>query len=454
MEDFKNEVKPVIRENYLENIFKIDPNYLDSLKDHTYLGSIAIKVQKIPSQRIKKRVYELIINLNSKFFDESLFRKQCFEGIPDELPMLRSLVWKIMFELLPTDIKSWDKTLEEKRSKYKITKENIIVKLELDKKKHSEEYQKNKKLKEIEEKEKDNNSKIIPNTVIKKKKQVDHPLSTNSNSVWKSYFDDLEISDIIEKDVRRTRTHMHFFFMPANTDEYTKLTNEDIANVADMKRNDPYGDKDKLKYETNADVMCRILFIFAKLYPEIKYIQGMNEILATIYYCFSLDKNPAFSSHIEADSFLCFDNFMCKIKDIFIRKKDISETGINGRLNIVFDLLKTIDKELYDHFVSEKIEIQYFAFRWYTLFLTQEFELPDVLRLWDTLLSIDELFDFMNFLCLAIIKIKRSDIIIKDFSGMMLSLQNLDKIIVENVIEIAVEIRTDYYSKKNKSNQK
>lgn len=38
--------------------------------------------------------------------------------------------------------------------------------------------------------------------------------------------------------------------------------------------------------ETHADILHRILFIYAKLNPGIKYIQGMNEVLAVIYYCY------------------------------------------------------------------------------------------------------------------------------------------------------------------------
>jgi len=258
----------------------------------------------------------------------------------------------------------------------------------------------------------------------------------NLNSVWKHYFEDLELSDIIEKDVRRTRTHMHFFFMPANTEKLASLTNEVIASVADLKRNDTSADHNNKLFETNADVLCRILFIYGKLYPEVKYIQGMNEVLATIYYCFSLDKNEMFSKDIEADSFLCFENFMQKIKVLFLRKGDNFEKGVNGRLRNVLEKLKILDKELYDHFAEEKLELQYFAFRWYTLLFSQEFELPDVLRLWDSILSIEDIFEFLNYLCLAIIRIKRNDIIEKDFSSMMLDLQNLEKISVENVIEI------------------
>jgi len=50
--------------------------------------------------------------------------------------------------------------------------------------------------------------------------------------------------------------------------------------------------------ETHADMLHRILFIYAKLNPGIKYIQGMNEVLAVIYYCY-----------LENDSFsLDYDN--------------------------------------------------------------------------------------------------------------------------------------------------
>ena len=48
------------------------------------------------------------------------------------------------------------------------------------------------------------------------------------------------------------------------------------------------------KIEKNSDVMARILFIYAKLNPGVKYVQGMNEILAPIYYIFANDPHPLF----------------------------------------------------------------------------------------------------------------------------------------------------------------
>ena len=60
-------------------------------------------------------------------------------------------------------------------------------------------------------------------------------------------------------------------------------------------------------------------------------------------------------------------------------------------------IIKFFDRDLFNHLVNEKVELQYFAFRWYTLFFTQEFEMPDILRLWDSLFSEDK-FEFMNMI--------------------------------------------------------
>lgn len=39
----------------------------------------------------------------------------------------------------------------------------------------------------------------------------------------------------------------------------------------------------------NQEALKRILFIFAKLNPGIRYVQGMNEVLAPLYYVFKTD---------------------------------------------------------------------------------------------------------------------------------------------------------------------
>lgn len=41
--------------------------------------------------------------------------------------------------------------------------------------------------------------------------------------------------------------------------------------------------------EAHWEVVERILFLYAKLNPGQGYVQGMNEIIGPIYYCFACD---------------------------------------------------------------------------------------------------------------------------------------------------------------------
>ena len=38
------------------------------------------------------------------------------------------------------------------------------------------------------------------------------------------------------------------------------------------------------------DIMSRILYIYSKLNPRIQYVQGMNEILAPIFYLVNVNR--------------------------------------------------------------------------------------------------------------------------------------------------------------------
>lgn len=43
--------------------------------------------------------------------------------------------------------------------------------------------------------------------------------------------------------------------------------------------------------ENVRDIIARILFVYAKLNPGVKYVQGMNEVLAPLYIVFSAEPN-------------------------------------------------------------------------------------------------------------------------------------------------------------------
>ncbi len=45
----------------------------------------------------------------------------------------------------------------------------------------------------------------------------------------------------------------------------------------------------------------------------------------------------------------------------------------------------------------------FYSFRWLTLLLSQEFELPDVLRLWDSFFADKDRFQFHSYCCCAML---------------------------------------------------
>lgn len=51
----------------------------------------------------------------------------------------------------------------------------------------------------------------ISDPEIRKENQFDHPLSVQPKSTWNKFFNDLELWEEIEKDVRRTRSDITFF---------------------------------------------------------------------------------------------------------------------------------------------------------------------------------------------------------------------------------------------------
>ena len=66
--------------------------------------------------------------------------------------------------------------------------------------------------------------------------------------------------------------------------------------------------------------MKRVLFIFAKLNQGLRYVQGMNELLAPIYYQFRNDIHLEQRQHAEADSFYCFMDIIAEFRDHFCQQ--------------------------------------------------------------------------------------------------------------------------------------
>lgn len=80
---------------------------------------------------------------------------------------------------------------------------------------------------------------------------------------------------------------------------------------------------------------------------------------------------------------------MADFRDNFCAELDRSSTGVAGSLARVERAFRAADPEVASHVLDRNgVSPHFLAFRWVSLLLTQEFELPDVARLWDYLLAV------------------------------------------------------------------
>lgn len=94
---------------------------------------------------------------------------------------------------------------------------------------------------------------------------------------------------------------------------------------------------------------------------------------------------------------------MGEIRDFFIKTLDESEGGIKAMMNKMTKLLEVKDVEVWQRLRDQELYPQYYGFRWLTLLLSQEFPLPDVVRIWDSVLSDENRFEFLVHICCAMI---------------------------------------------------
>jgi hypothetical protein len=188
--------------------------------------------------------------------------------------------------------------------------------------------------------------------------------------------------------------------------------------------------------------MKRALFLFAKLNPGLRYIQGMNELFAPLYHAFATDTDRASARHAEADAFYCFVELISESRDHFCAQLDNSASGIRATIGRLVALVRCVDPQLAGHvFGANRVDPQFFAFRWITLLLTQELPFPDVVRLWDALLADPRgRTDCLLRVCAALLMRARSELLAGDFAANVKLLQRYPSVDVASVLADAEAI--------------
>lgn len=188
-----------------------------------------------------------------------------FAGVPEQDAGLRSIVWKLLMAYLPAERARWADTLRRKRLEYEQFCNELIVDLAalgkpppdalLGTSPSSIPVRSGGAAPSLTAADDSGGS---SSAVQRQSVTVhDHPLSTDDGSQWKAYFQDAETREQIERDVERTHPDLHFF------------------------------SGDTPQAQRHRAALRRALFVYAKLNPGLRYVQGMNELLAPLYYTFA-----------------------------------------------------------------------------------------------------------------------------------------------------------------------
>ncbi|KAA3484048.1 TBC1 domain family member 13-like [Gossypium australe] len=335
----------------------------------------------------------------------------------DDISRQAQLLAELLLGYLPPDRLQWSSELAKKRSEYKQFKEELLMNpasnlgfLNVFVASQTEITRK------LEKSEVDDHSKSESSGLLSRSQVThgEHPLSLGESSIWNQFFQDTEIIEQIDRDVKRTHPDMHFFS----------------------------GDSPLAK--SNQDALKDILIVFAKLNPGIRYVQGMNEILAPLFYVFRNDPDEEMAAAAEADSFFCFVELLSGFRDHFCKQLDNSTVGIRSTISRLSQFLKEHDEELWRHLeITTNVNPQFYAFRWITLLLTQEFNFADSLHIWDTLLSDPEgPLETLLRVCCAMLILVRRRLLAGDFTSNLKLLQNYPSSNISHLLYVANKLRS------------
>jgi Rab-GTPase-TBC domain len=222
-----------------------------------------------------------------------------------------------------------------------------------------------------------------------------------------SFFNSAVLLDQVRKDVTRTHPDLSFYLQ---------------AQLGPRRR----------------AALERILFCWAKEQQHQNgggYVQGMNEIVSTIYYVLANDEDCYWAAHAEADTYWMLRALLFRLQDVFIPQLDASETGIQGRIQNMQLLLARHDPEVHEHLEDYGIDPSFYAVRWWTTLLSREFLLPDTIRLWDTMFASTHPDNFLRYLCVTMVMLIRQDLLTGDFTQCLRLLQSYPSVNVEFLLE-------------------
>lgn len=104
------------------------------------------------------------------------------------------------------------------------------------------------------------------------------------------------------------------------------------------------------------------------------------------------------------------NNAVSTILDMHVKEMDSSDTGIKGKVGEVERMLFVVERGVWGRLQQMKIEPFFYCFRWLSLLFAQEFQMFDVLRLWDSMFAHVNRVEYANYIAIAIILLNKETI--------------------------------------------
>ena len=221
-----------------------------------------------------------------------------------------------------------------------------------------------------------------------------------------------------------------------NENEY-KIYQEIIKDVL---RTDPK--YEIFQIELIKKMMTRVLYIWSMRHQESSYNQGFSDLVMPFFIVFFneyfpnlnnediikikesslLNFNMEIFQNIESDIYWCFTNMMNKIHINYIQ-----QSGVNQMIKKLKEIIKFADIDLFFHLQKLQINFVQFAFSWMNCYLTREFNIILIIRMWDTYFSEDDGFNNFHIFVCACLLLNFSDNLkqIDNFNEIIKFLKNL-----------------------------
>jgi hypothetical protein len=159
-----------------------------------------------------------------------------------------------------------------------------------------------------------------------------------------------------------------------------------------------------------------LLFTWTMRHPASGYVQGINDLAAPLILVYLAEFLPHLNQDniyeinekdledldldslikVEADVFWCLSKLVDDVQDNYTEM----QPGVHKIIFKMKKLIEQADPEVLTHLDNLDINFMDFAYRWVSCYLTREFTMYQIIRLWDTYLSEEE--GFSQFHCYVV----------------------------------------------------